>query len=94
MRCMTSATASPIRSAENAPGTAESRIDRMSSVRVMQLWSSVITGSIWRGGSVVVVRLERIRDMIRSPQRAEPDATSSSLSDAAWKARNTGWYRS
>jgi hypothetical protein len=60
----------------------------MSWVRVTLLRISAMTPSSWRGGTSVAARRERNLATARSDHRADPVATSSSMTEAAaneWK---------
>jgi hypothetical protein len=84
---------STTRSSLSPSGVAERTMLAISLVRVTHRMSTMMTGSSWRDGTMVEVSRERMRARVRSLQRAEPTATSSSVWAAAWKAWNTGSYR-
>ena len=82
-RCITSVIASSTRSCGYVCGTTVRRMLATSSVRCWLSISNAISGSSRRGGNVVAAMPERNRATWRSPHRAEPSATTSSVSDAA-----------
>ena len=66
----------------------------MSWVRVRLSSNSMMSGSSWRAGRLVVANRDRRRATVWAPVRTDPPATTSSLAAAAGKAWYTGSYRS